>query len=74
MNVGESDPNLVCQRCGAYGAKPFCGELLCDACYSGAGSCCPEFGADDLWEGRLDELTRNNNQSPSSPPHKAADA
>lgn len=41
--------NAVCERCGKFGAYQFDGATLCADCYQGAGSCCPEFGADDLW-------------------------
>jgi hypothetical protein len=41
---------VQCQRCGKFGAFQFDGTLLCQECYQGCGSCCPEFGADDLWQ------------------------
>jgi hypothetical protein len=40
----------VCDRCGKFGAFEFDGATLCQDCFQGCGSCCPEFGADDLWE------------------------
>jgi hypothetical protein len=43
------NPNTVCDRCGRFGAYLFDGEKLCAECYGLRGSCCPEFGADDLW-------------------------
>jgi hypothetical protein len=42
-----------CERCGATNAVKVGTRWLCESCYVGAGSCCPEFGADDLWD--LDE-------------------
>lgn len=39
----------VCERCGKPEALA-CGErLLCAECRELLGSCCLEFGADDLW-------------------------
>jgi hypothetical protein len=43
------DPNAVCETCGCFGAFRFDGATLCGDCYEKRGSCCPEFGADDLW-------------------------
>lgn len=42
------DENAVCDRCGRFGAYEFDGQHLCADCYEQQGSCCPEFGADDL--------------------------
>lgn len=44
------DESVVCERCGKIGAFQFTGRALCEECYSGCGSCCPEFGPDDLWQ------------------------
>lgn len=41
--------NAVCDRCGRFGAYEFDGERLCVDCYELRGSCCLEFGGDDLW-------------------------
>jgi hypothetical protein len=39
-----------CERCGSPQAEVQCGgKTLCLDCYYLAGSCCLEFGADDLW-------------------------
>jgi hypothetical protein len=39
-----------CERCGSPIAEVRCGgRTLCLDCYYLAGSCCLEFGADDLW-------------------------
>lgn len=43
------DPDAPCSGCGQFGAYAFDGTLLCGECYEKRGSCCPEFGADDLW-------------------------
>lgn len=43
------DPEARCDECGAFGAMAFGDRLLCPECYAGKGSCCPEFGKDDLW-------------------------
>ena len=41
--------NVPCDRCGRFGAFEFDGQRLCAECYETRGSCCPEFGVDDLW-------------------------
>jgi hypothetical protein len=41
--------NVACDVCGRVGAYHFGERLLCQGCYAGSGSCCPEFGKDDLW-------------------------
>lgn len=44
------DDEAVCDVCGRYGAFRLGERTLCEDCYEGCGSCCPEFGKDDLWE------------------------
>ncbi len=44
------EPEHACDECGAAGAFAFDGVFLCQGCYVGRGSCCPEFGKDDLWQ------------------------
>ena len=46
----ELDENAVCERCGRFGAYRLGDRSLCEDCYMGCGSCCLEFGKDDLWE------------------------
>lgn len=41
---------MVCERCGRPDAVRIGDRIICPDCYDKAGSCCPEFGADDLWE------------------------
>jgi hypothetical protein len=43
------DENAACDRCGKFGAYVIDDRALCPECYAGSGSCCPEFGKDDLW-------------------------
>ncbi len=43
------DENATCDACGRFGAFDFGGSHLCEDCYETRGSCCLEFGADDLW-------------------------
>ncbi len=45
----RSDENLACEVCGRFGAFRIGDRVLCEDCYEGCGSCCPEFGKDDLW-------------------------
>jgi hypothetical protein len=39
----------VCCRCGSENAVELGGQYYCLACYTVMGSCCLEFGADDIW-------------------------
>ena len=43
------DENAACTSCGKYGAYLLDGQRLCADCYEQRGSCCREFGEDDLW-------------------------
>lgn len=43
------DENAACDTCGKFGAYHVDERTLCPECYTGCGSCCPEFGKDDLW-------------------------
>ncbi len=47
-----------CEKCGAPDALEVGGRSVCEACYSQAGSCCLEFGADDLWKDREGEADK----------------
>ena len=40
-------PPARCRRCGAFDV--LADSSLCEECYCAAGTCCAEFGADDLW-------------------------
>lgn len=43
-----SDPILTCSRCGIETSDHMGDVVICDECYIIRGSCCPEFGPDDL--------------------------
>jgi hypothetical protein len=43
------DDAAICDACGRFGAFHIGQRTLCQDCYHGSGSCCPEFGKDDLW-------------------------
>ena len=43
------DSSASCDACGRIGAYQVGERNLCPDCYTEAGSCCPEFGKDDLW-------------------------
>lgn len=43
------DPEVQCDECGVFGAYGVGDNHLCADCYAGKGSCCREFGKDDLW-------------------------
>jgi hypothetical protein len=57
-HVSNFKAEATCDECGAVGAFQFGEVLLCTDCYAGKGSCCPEFGKDDLW--RDDESPSGN--------------
>jgi hypothetical protein len=40
---------LRCDDCGSFRAFDLGERRLCEDCYRACGSCCLEFGADDLW-------------------------
>jgi hypothetical protein len=46
----QFNENAVCDVCGRFGAYEFDGKRLCAECYESRGSCCLEFGGDDLWK------------------------
>ena len=50
-HVQPAPSEVVCDRCGRSGAFVFDGCTLCEDCYEAFGSCCVEFGAEDLWKG-----------------------
>ena len=41
--------DLRCSECATHGAFDLGERHLCEDCYRACGSCCMEFGADDLW-------------------------
>ena len=46
---------LRCERCGKYGALETGAGTLCSECHQLSGSCCPEFGGDDLTQAVLED-------------------
>jgi ribosomal protein S14 len=44
-----------CRRCGKGDAVRFGDQWLCRECFQQYGSCCLEFGGDDLWKEREEE-------------------
>jgi hypothetical protein len=46
---------MICKFCGKPATIDFEDLPICEDCYHNAGSCCREFGADDLWERREDD-------------------
>lgn len=53
LTLNES---VACDVCGRFGAYRFGERWLCQECYTGSGSCCPEFGKDDLWSFEAEAL------------------
>ncbi len=45
----QMDERVACDACGRFGAFTFGERHLCVDCYEECGSCCLEFGGDDLW-------------------------
>jgi hypothetical protein len=43
------DAEARCERCGVFSPLDLGDRRLCEECYQLCGSCCQEFGADDLW-------------------------
>ena len=59
MNAEQDNPRAqrplkdsggICERCGGPESVEIGGHQLCAECYQIAGSCCLEFGGDDLWQ------------------------
>jgi hypothetical protein len=46
---------MECSVCGRPTRLLVGGTPICDQCCEHAGSCCLEFGGDDLWAGREDD-------------------
>ncbi len=47
--VGRNE-DAPCDRCGNPSSHDFGDRRVCEECCAAYGSCCLEFGADDLWE------------------------
>jgi len=43
-------PETACDNCGRFGAFDLGDQHLCSDCYIECGSCCMEFGGNDLWK------------------------
>ena len=46
---------MECSSCGKPTELVVGGIPICEECYENAGSCCLEFGGDDLWQKREEE-------------------
>jgi hypothetical protein len=55
---------MVCQFCGRATEIRLGDLAICEECYQAAGSCCPEFGAADLWGARGQEPAADADGSP----------
>jgi hypothetical protein len=53
----QRDPDARCDRCGGFSPLDLGDRRLCEECYRACGSCCLEFGADDLWQQSDEEST-----------------
>ncbi len=45
----KTDDEARCERCGNPAPYEVGDRRVCEDCYGVCGSCCLEFGADDLW-------------------------
>jgi hypothetical protein len=54
-NEAEGGPAVECSVCGRPTTLLIGDMPICEQCYENAGSCCLEFGGDDLWQGREDD-------------------
>lgn len=55
---------FVCESCGRFGAVEIGDHRLCMVCYENCGSCCLEFGGDDLWKVDEDGKERETHTAP----------
>lgn len=53
-----------CDSCGRFGAIEVGNIYLCTDCYQERGSCCMEFGGNDLWK----EKYENDENEKANPP------
>lgn len=51
----QSKDEFICDRCGRPAAIQADDVKLCVECYQIVGSCCMEFGGDDLWDDIVNE-------------------
>ncbi len=57
---------IICEMCGRPDAIKVADRSICLECYEKAGSCCMEFGQDDLWQLR-EEQTAGEKPGKSHP-------
>ena len=48
----QFEEEIACDLCGRFGAFAIGGGHVCENCYEAQGSCCLEFGGEDLWRVR----------------------
>lgn len=58
--------SVACDVCGRFGAYRLGERWLCQECYTGSGSCCPEFGKDDLWTFGKEDRSQSDQASKKS--------
>lgn len=62
MDPNKADESQPCEICGSPEALQFADQWICEDCYRGRGSCCPEFGKDDLWTFPEDEREEDESE------------
>ena len=53
----------VCERCGREGGVRIGDRVVCRECYVIFGSCCMEFGSDDLWREQFNRAPADSSES-----------
>jgi hypothetical protein len=59
---------MECSFCGRPTTLLLGGRPVCEECYQNAGSCCMEFGGDDLWQRREEESEGGHPDFPGGDP------
>lgn len=65
------DAEHACDRCGRSDTVPCGDRWLCEECIAIAGSCCLEFGSDDLWQDAQEKPARNREAKTRNREHLA---
>jgi hypothetical protein len=61
---------MECRFCGRATEIVVGNMPICEECYERAGSCCLEFGGDDLWQQQQEEATPQDSGPGGTPGHE----
>ena len=64
---------MECSYCGRPTELVIGGLPICEECYQNAGSCCLEFGGDDLWQKREEARSGSEDRRQQAPHESTAD-